>query len=101
MRADEALRRCDIIEMETASGCMIHKAKLNELGVLIWVDTSNPVSLATVLDGVWQRHHPEPKCPACIKADTAERWDETDLVQAVNKLYAEHLRGFHCTCKGD
>jgi hypothetical protein len=98
MKADDALRRCDVIAMETASGCMIHKAKLNELGVLVWVDTSTPVSLTTVLDDTWQRYHPEPKCPACKRANELNK-------EYGSSAIADHLTEpapvGHCTCKED
>ena len=38
------------------------------------------------------------RCRYCLRADKIDAYDETDLLQSVNHMYAEHLRKDHCVC---
>jgi hypothetical protein len=65
MRVDEALKENGIIYWCLKVDGHKHKASLNNMAILMWVDTGLPVALDRILEGVWLPYHPEPsKCPA-------------------------------------
>jgi hypothetical protein len=88
MRADEALKKSDVIQYDDAVGSTA-SMEIGGSGILRWTQSKGVVAHDTAFSNRWQPIIPEPKCPACTLRE--ENLGAADLHKDYEQILDSYL----------